>query len=64
MLLKYCKNCGPCKYNVQYSVLPTNLKNFLLDQPKNFSVFQWFIIQSGKEKLSKPVYRPSFWQEI
>jgi hypothetical protein len=26
--------------------------------------FQWFMIQNGKEKFSKPVYRPSFWQEI
>jgi hypothetical protein len=64
-------------------VLPTNFKNFLLDQPKNSAAgekvrspqkidsqspilqfFQWFMIQNGKEKLIKPVYRPSFWQEI
>jgi hypothetical protein len=25
---------------------------------------QWFKIQNGKEKLNKPVYRPSFWQEM
>jgi hypothetical protein len=64
-------------------VLPTNFKNFLLDQPKNSAAgekvrpphkidsqrpilqfFQWFMIQNGKEKLSKPVVRPCFWQEI
>jgi hypothetical protein len=56
-------------------VLPTNFKNFLLNQTKNSAAgekvrplhkidsqwpilqfFQWFMIQNGKEKLSKPVY--------